>query len=97
MEWEIEAYWRTIRDITKHRLDANADTIAKWEKLVEKLRQGVLNCSDRKEEKGWPVGVLKERKFRAWMPQWQFESSWGKGPGLEEELAPDEVPQQTLK
>jgi hypothetical protein len=78
-----------VRDVAERGHKACRNTIAKWEEEVEEMRREALGNSERLAEDGWP-GV-KEGVVEGLRLDWDFEGRWGKGPGLEEEIGPEEV------
>lgn len=69
-------------------MQANAHTVRGWEADAVYLAQRTMNAHipQRKVAYGSAPGLdLK----------WDFKDNWGKGPVIEEELAPDEVEKPT--
>lgn len=80
---DVECFEELSRDVEAHGSEANEQTVEKWECRASGL------CS-RMQDKSIRAKLMNTR-FEGWTQDWTFEDSWGKGPELEHELAPDEL------
>ncbi|OSS54250.1 hypothetical protein B5807_00395 [Epicoccum nigrum] len=86
---DVRSFWALSRDVEAHGLQANMLTVRGWEATATHLlsRTEDLKIPQR------PLAALVYHK--GFTPNWSFGEHWGKGPGLEDELAPDEVGMST--
>jgi hypothetical protein len=83
-------YREITHDMAARGTTVYASTIARWERVVAKLRKGVEAPSDYWESEGWRyVKIVDKRKRIEFTRGWSFEGAWGSGPGLEGEVAPE--------
>jgi hypothetical protein len=68
--------------VEAHGPDANMRIVRGWEATASYLLSRTDDVFERRSEDTQPVKGLN--------PKWTFGENWGKGPGLENELAPDE-------
>jgi hypothetical protein len=89
----VKLYYRLRREVgtAKSRL-TDWVVLAKLKHEVEKLRKDTLNHSEKHEEMDWPDIVENQwDEVGGAKTNWTFESAWGKGPHIAEEVAPDEA------
>lgn len=81
---DVRIYGQLTRDIQKYGMEANRQTVGEWEATLEVL---LAETEDPKYQMLRPAV-----NYRVFQPNWNFRDHWGKGPGLEEKVAPDEMP-----
>jgi hypothetical protein len=79
---DVQIFWELFRDVEAHGPDANMRIVRGWEATASYLLSRTDDVFERRSEDTQPVKGLN--------PKWTFGENWGKGPGLENELAPDE-------
>ncbi|KAF3002066.1 hypothetical protein E8E13_009341 [Curvularia kusanoi] len=81
---DVEGFNALSRDVEAHGSEANNKEVLKWEAKAA----GLCNCmQDKSNDRMRPLYT----RIKGWTQDWTFEDSWGKGPGLEHDLAPDEL------
>ncbi|KAH7087993.1 hypothetical protein FB567DRAFT_620274 [Paraphoma chrysanthemicola] len=91
----LQIYERLVREVsdaTQSQIASQAH-VEKWEHDVEEVRNGTLNESEKREEKGWPVGKAGRGNVKGMKLDWGFDGGYeGQGNrGEIEEIAPEEV------
>jgi hypothetical protein len=87
------ATWRGIGgEMDRLGMSVYASTVSRWERGVEKLRGECEASTEVHENEGWrPILPSRRRKEVSFKEGWSFETAWGRGPGMEEEIGPDVV------
>ncbi|KAG9192856.1 hypothetical protein G6011_11590 [Alternaria panax] len=81
-------YREITNDMAARGTAVYASTVARWERAVAKLRKRIDAPSEYWESEGWPyVKIVDARKRIEFKREWNFEEAWGRGPGLEGEVA----------
>ena len=86
----IAVYDRVTRDIDRQGAHASSRTVRQWEVDVERLKVGCLSLADGNEERGRGGYICGTVKGGMFIEGWEFEGRWGKGPGEEEGVAPED-------
>lgn len=89
---DAEDFNDLVADIEHRGYGVGHGRLSRWERVVDRLKDDDLNNAEVMLEDG-----LTERRFRVQYPErmkvgWNFEEAWGKGVGIEEDVAPDEMP-----
>jgi hypothetical protein len=79
---DVQIFWELFRDVEAHGPDANMRIVRGWEATASYLLSRTDDVFERQSEDTHPVKGLDLK--------WTFGENWGKGHGLENELAPDE-------
>lgn len=87
----IQTYERVASEVADagQRRAVRREKVEQWERVVEELRQGTLNESERREERNWPVRQdgMGKGKVQGLDLEWRFERDTrvreGKGRGGE--------------
>jgi hypothetical protein len=93
----IQTYERVASEVADagQSHSVRREKVEQWERVVEELRQGTLNESERREERNWPVRQdgMGKGKVEGLDLEWRFERNMRVGKGKRgggEGVAPEE-------
>ncbi|KAJ4382081.1 hypothetical protein N0V86_002409 [Didymella sp. IMI 355093] len=81
---DLERYDKLVIDISYFGNHADRRTVTKWEAVSKHL---LTRTEDSKPQYPNQLAIMPVRGLNQ---RWKFTDRWGRGPGLEAELAPDE-------
>ena len=81
---DVQRFWVLSSDVEDHGPQANLQTVRAWEATAAYL-------ISRTADVNVPQRLIPSRVPPGFKANWTFTDNWGKGPCLEDELAPDEV------
>jgi hypothetical protein len=84
-----QLYKRLVDEVKTYAHVADAARVQGWENAAEHLRRGARSFLEKNAESDWTYH-LDVLPVQGMAPDWSFEGAWGKGKGIEEDVAPDD-------